>query len=143
MTKNSGNLSALPKYEFILECGVTKPTAMMHLSDKATVISAVCLHYSVLGSLAELEQLRRGLQTTRFFALMQNNVSLMKPLFIYQNKIITSDFIQDFFEVVYSEKGSNNRMKEEALMINWITYLQLLEGLSVHLASYFSYIDFY
>ena len=108
---------------------------MMHLTDKATVISAVCLHCAVLGSLAELEQLRRGLHTTRFFALMQNNVSLMKPLFLYQNKIITSDFIQDFLEVAYSEKGSNNRIKEEALMINWITYLQLLEGLSA--PSYF------
>ena len=46
-------------YEFFMECGITKPVMTMKLDDKRVIISAVCLHYSVLGSLAELEQLKR------------------------------------------------------------------------------------
>ena len=52
-------------YEFFMECGITKPVMSMKLDDKSMIISAVCLHYAVLGSLAELEQLKRGLQTAK------------------------------------------------------------------------------
>lgn len=115
-------------FEFILDCGITKPTVNMSLADRDMVVSAVSLHHAVLGSLAELEQLRRGLQTARFYMLLEDNKCLFKPLFRHQNKPITSNFIQDFFEVDFSERGSNNRLKEESIMMNWVTYLQYLEG---------------
>lgn len=122
-------------YEFLLDCGVTKPTMMMHLTDKEKVISAVCLHHAVLGSLAELEQLRRGLQTARFSVLMEHHVSLFRQLFFHQEKAITSDFIQDLFTVTYSSPGSNNRLREEAIMMNWVSYLQDLEGSIIIISS--------
>ena len=59
------------EYEFLLECGITKPVMKMNLTDKEKVVSAVRLHYAVLSSLAELEQLKRGLQTVRFTLLME------------------------------------------------------------------------
>ena len=37
--------------------------------------------------------------------------------------------IQDLFEVVYSDVGSNDRKKEENIIINWITYLRDSEGM--------------
>ena len=95
-------------YEFVLECGVTKPAVTMHLSDKEKMISAVCLHYAVLGSLAELEQLRRGLHTLRFSALMESYPTLFKQLFLHCKTSVTADFIQDLFHVDYSVSGSNN-----------------------------------
>ena len=48
---------------------------MMQLCDKESVISAVCLHYSILGSLGELEQLKRGLQTAGLSALLEQHSS--------------------------------------------------------------------
>ena len=114
-------------YEFFMECGITKPVMSMKL-DKSTIISAVCLHYAVLGSLAELEQLKRGLQTAKLATLMDKHAHLFKELFLHSHKPITADFIQDLFVADYSDRGSNNRVKEEAIMMNWVSYLQESEG---------------
>ena len=111
-----------------MECGITKPMMLMNLDDRRMTISAVCLHYAVLGSLAELEQLKRGLQTAQLATLMDNHAHLFKELFLHSHKPITADFIQDMFVADYSNRGSNNRVKEEAIMINWVSYLQELEG---------------
>ena len=116
-------------YEFFVECGITKPVVKMNPADKETLVSAVCLHYAILGSLAELEQLKRGLQAVRFGSLMEGHASLFKQLFLPCNKQVTADFIQDLFHVEYSDPGSNNRVKEEAIMMNWVSYLQELEGM--------------
>ena len=40
---------------------------------------------------------------------------------------ITSDFIQDLFAPVFSPIGSNKRATEEAVVMNWVYYLQSLE----------------
>ena len=122
----------------MLECGITKPAVMMHLADKEKIISAVCLHYAVLSSLAELEQLRRGLHTLRFSVLMESYPFLFKQLFLHSNTSVTADFIQDLFQVDYSVPGSNNRVKEEAIMMNWVSYLQDLEGMVVVAVTEFS-----
>lgn len=49
------------EYHFRFSCGITKPTNWIPFSEKHNVVNAMCLHYSILVSLAELEQLRRGL----------------------------------------------------------------------------------
>lgn len=118
-------------YEFFVECGITKPVTSMRLGDKSTIISAVCLHYAVLGSLAELEQLKRGLQTAKLATLMDKHPHLFKELFLHSHKPVTADFIQDLFVAEYSDRGSNNRVKEEAIMMNWVSYLQELEGMCI------------
>ena len=97
----------------------------MKLDDKSAVISAVCLHYTVLVSLAELEQLKRGLQTAKLTTIMDKHAH---ELFLHSQNPITADFIQDMFVADYSDRGSNNRVKEEAIMMNWVSYLQELEG---------------
>ena len=52
---------ASDEYEFQCSCGVNKPITRIQFSEKEKIINAMCLHYSVLINLAELEQLRRGL----------------------------------------------------------------------------------
>ena len=113
-------------YKFFMECGITKPV-MSKLDDNSVVISAVCLHYTVLVSLAELEQVKRGLQTAKLTTIMNKHAHLFKELFLHSQNPITADFIQDMFVADYSDRGSN-RVKEEAVMMNWVSYLQELEG---------------
>ena len=119
-------------YEFFMECGITKPVTSMRLGDKSTIISAVCLRYAVLGSLSELEQLKRGLQTAKLAILMDKHPHLFKELFLDSHRPITADFIQDLFVAEYSDHGSNNRVKEEVIMMNWVSYLQELEGTCIN-----------
>ena len=86
-------------YDFLNNCGITKVSVKMKLSDKKSVISAECLPYSILGSIGELEQLKRGLQTAGFSCLLEQHCSALRELFLHQKKQITADFIQDLFEV--------------------------------------------
>lgn len=74
-------LISTEEYEFRFSCGVTKPTCRMQLSDKKNIIEALCLHYTVLISLAELEQLRRGLAIQKFDFLMQSSPASIRKAF--------------------------------------------------------------
>ena len=53
---------------------------------------------------------------------------VVRPEFVPQQNKVTASFIQDFLEVEYSPKGSNSRTAEELIIMNWITYLNEIEG---------------
>ena len=86
------------------------------------MIEAIYLHFTVLNSLAELEQLR----VQKFNSLMQSSPSIRKA-FQHSSKI-TADFIQDFYPASFSPAGSNKRVLEEAVMMAWVRYLQGISG---------------
>ena len=115
------------EYDFRFTCGISK--AHITFSEKQSVIRAMCLHYSVLVSLAELEQLRRGLSLMKFDSLMSSFPSLLKKAFQPPECKITSDYIQDLFFPDFSARGSNSRNKEEVIMMMWICYLRYLAGI--------------
>jgi len=73
------NLMTSDEYDFRFSCGITKPTA--RFSDKQQIVNAMCLHYSVLVSLAELEQLRWGLAIQKFNSLMESYPQLLQKAF--------------------------------------------------------------
>ena len=107
------------EYDFRFSCGITKPTA--RFSDKQQIVNAMCLHYSVLVSLAELEQLRRGLAIQKFNSLMDSYPQLLRKAFQPPQCKITSEYIQDLFVAGFSPMGSNKRPREEALW--WCGYV--------------------
>ena len=122
-------LIAHDDYEFRYSCGISKPTSCITFSDKKQIVDAMCLHHSVLVSLAELEQLRRGLSVQGFDKLMKAFPQLMRKAFQPPVSNITSDYLNDLFVVKFSPKGSNHRETEEAIVMMWILYLQNLEGM--------------
>lgn len=89
----------------------------------------MCLHYSVLVSLAELEQLRRGLSLLKFDSLMTSYPDLLKKTFEPPKFEITRDFVQNLLTPDFSPVGSNNRNTEEAIVMTWIHYLRYLESM--------------
>ena len=116
------------EYDFRFSCGVSKPITWIPFSDKQKVVNAMCLHYSILVSLAELEQLRRGLDIQRFDSLMESFPQLLRKDFQSPVCEITSEYVQDLFVALLSPVGSNKRPGEEAIMMMWIRFLQYLEG---------------
>ena len=119
-------LIASSEYDFRFSCGVNKPVCRLQYSDKEKIIDAMRLHYSVLASLAELEQLRRGLS---IHMLMESSPRAIRKAFEPSQTKISTDFLQDLFVPLFSPKGSNRRATEEALIMTWIGYLQCLEGI--------------
>ena len=107
---------------------MSKPAFRILFTDKEEVVNALCLHYTVFASLAELEQLRRGLGILGFHDIMDSNPSLLRKVFAPPVVKITSTFIQDLFKPVFSAKSSNQRIAEESIMMMWIRYLQYIES---------------
>ena len=114
------------QFKNVITSGITKPA--IRFSEKQQVVNAMCLHYSVLVSLAQLEQLRRGLAVQKFDSLMELYPQLLWKAFQPSQCKITSEYIQDLFVAGFSPVGSNKRLVEEAIMMMWIHYLQYLEG---------------
>ena len=79
------------EYSFRFSCGVSKPTARIQFSDKQKVIAALCLHYTVMGRLAELGQLRRWLAIQKFNYLRETNPHIIRKAFQPPATRITSD----------------------------------------------------
>ena len=117
-------------YDFRFSCGVSKPSCRIQFSDRENIINALCLHYTVLSSLAELEQLRRGLAVQKFNSLMESLPQLLRGAFQPSLQPLTSEMIQDLFVANFSPPGCNKRPVEEAIFMMWIRYLEHCEGMS-------------
>ena len=116
------------EFEFRYHCGLPQPACCIDFADKEKVVADLSLHYSVLVSLAELEQLRRGLALQKFSSLMQSHPRVMRKAFQTSDHKISSEYIQDLFVPRLSLRGSNQREVEEAIVMTWIRYLQNIEG---------------
>lgn len=112
---------------------MSKSASRIFLCEKDQVVRALCLHYSILVSLAELEQLKRGLSLQRFSTLMESHPHLLRKAFLPPKVVISSDFIQDMYTVLFSPVGSNNRSEEQSVVMLWYQYLQEIgKSLSRH-----------
>ena len=70
--------------DVIINSGYTKPLVSAKLSDRAVISKAVALHYSILQSIAELDQLKKGLESLGMLEVIKNNRDLLAPFFTCQ-----------------------------------------------------------
>ena len=80
-------------YNFRYDNGVAKSASKINLSDKEKILNVLCLHYTILTSLAELEQLRRGLSIQKFDSLMKSHPQLIRQAFLPLESSITSVYL--------------------------------------------------
>ena len=128
---NFKELISSDEYDFRFTCGVCKPGCRIQFSDKQQIIDAMCLHYTVLSCLAEIEQLRRGLTVQKFNYIMECYPELLRKIFQPPVQPITSEMVADLFVADFSPIGSNNRAVEETLLMMWIRYLEHIEGIII------------
>ena len=83
--------------------------------------------YSVYG---ELQQFRDGLlQTLQIEHLVHDHPDIVWSLLAHKQNELTAGYIQNLFEVQYSPKGSNDIRDEQAVIMNWYTFLMECEGM--------------
>lgn len=118
------------EFDFRFDLGISKPVHEIQLTDREMFVSAMALHYGVLVVKAELDQILCGLSSTlNALTLIRNNPLIMRPLFIHQDRHPpTADTLFDMFQAKFSELGSNAREAEEATMMKWSDFLQMVEG---------------
>ena len=123
-------------YDFRFNCGYSKPTPRIDISEKEELIRVVWLHYIFFLPHAELEQLRKGLRETLQVDVLcclhpENVWSLLAASSAFE---VTAKFFLESFIINYSDQGSNKRTLEEALVLHWTDFIQECEG--EHLTHY-------
>lgn len=111
------------------DCGISKPTASIQDADREGIISSLCLHFVLLTSKAELDDMLEGLKCLGVLTLIRNNPVVTRQLFIKGSpKHLTAEEMFDMFTPNLSPQMSNLRDKEAQLM-NWANFLEVVEGM--------------
>ena len=116
----------------LIGCGLTVPLSLVTLDDRAVIIDAVLLHYVLLNSKAEIDQLLMGLSALDVLNTVKANSELFEGYFcighasplvagkgllflkrLVFNTVLSDDFRKLFKHVLYSDLGTNSRAKEE------------------------------
>lgn len=77
-------------YDEILDCGFTKPSSRLLITDKVDVVQSVALHHVILKTLGELSQFREGLETLRVTKAMEHSRTYLRDFFVIQESEITA-----------------------------------------------------
>ena len=111
--------------DFRFDCGYSKPSSQLTLEDRQKLVHAVWLHYVFFSVHAELAQFRKGLyETLRFEELVSSHPKVIHSFLVSSPSYdISASFLIDSFAVCYSAEGSNNRTREEAIMLWWSDYV--------------------
>ena len=110
---------------FRFECGYSKPTNQVELSDKHEIIKSLWLHYIYFLPNVELQQLRKGIRDTLQMELVvcSHPNAVLSFLVASPDFEVSADFLLESFIIKYSEQGSNKRAAEEAIIVNWNDYV--------------------
>ena len=117
--------------EFLYTCGYTKATYQIKVKDVDQLIKCVWLHFVKFQPHVELEQLRRGLRNTLGMdALLTTHPECVWGMLVASDMFeITPDYLIESFVIIYSENGSNNRTKEEAVVFLLFDYISDCKGI--------------
>jgi len=113
------------EFEFLIDCGYSKPLHGCVLDDKKEMVECVILHFTQYRIRAELDQLKEGLAKVGVLPAIERRPHLWKPLLCAAQSLkITPDYIRRLFEPSFSAMGSNTRRTEEDLIYCWEEYLK-------------------
>lgn len=115
------------EYDFRFECGISQPITTIRLSHRDEIINGLALH-SFLCVKAEVDQILSGLNTYNIAELLQKDPYITRQLFVYYKNPLSADKIFDLFPAKLSPSGSNSRELEEAAVMQWVNYTQVVEG---------------
>ena len=116
--------------DFRFDCGYSKPSTQLQMSDREKLVTAIWLHYVFFVPHAEIVQLRKGLrETLQLDALISAYPNEVYYLLVPSHDFdVTPHFLIDEFQVFYSEAGHNNRTKEECIYLSWCDYIMECNG---------------
>ena len=110
--------------EFRYEAGYSKP--FIQMKDKDEFFKSICLHYTVLASISEINQFVEGLKTCKVLKLIRELPEMFRKVF-QTSKELTAEEVDACFKPDYSPKGSNRYESELNIMFNFNQYLEDIE----------------
>ena len=109
------------------DAGYNKPIAT--LKDRDELIEAICMKSAIVDSLPEINQFIDGLKLHDFLDVIQHYPFEARCLFEKRNESsINAEMLDLLFQLEFSTEGSNRRMKEEAIAVNFSRFLDEVEA---------------
>ena len=109
------------------------PSGAVSVTKKEEIALSLAKHYLIYSTMAELQQLKQGLEELGVLNLLLTHCNLLKPLFLASGKTpLTPSCVVNMFKVIWSPVGSNQREREESVILGWTDYLYGLKGIDVH-----------
>ena len=88
-------------FEFLIDCGYSKPLADCVLDDKKEMLECVILHLTHYRIRAEVDQLKEGLAKVGVLPAIQSRPNLWKPLLCHTESLkVIPDYIRRLFEPI-------------------------------------------
>ena len=99
------------------DAGFCKP--IVTIEDKVKMLRIITLHYTLLQSLAEVNQFIEGLKVNGLLECMRQHPYEARKLFIYENNQISGEELDDLLVPLFAKPGSNKRELEERVSFNF------------------------
>lgn len=90
-------------------------------------MSVVCHHHLLSNIIAELEQLRKGLNTLNFLTLIGEFPKKFMSIFAPSDVPLSSEQLEDTLKIKYAEKGSNQRTTVGRIVLHFFNFLHNIE----------------
>ena len=117
------------EFSFRFEFGFGIPSCKVTLADREDVVRSLSLHNLIYANKAEIDQLKEGLRTLGVLSLLEKYPHHFRPLLQSTTKpLLTASQMMALFKPQWSLPGSNQREKEELIILNWTTYLDETQG---------------
>ena len=124
-TEDLKDLLSKPEYQFIYDYGYSKPAVSHSIKDRENLIRSIGLYYVFSQPHAALEQLRAGFcETLQVELITCTHPNKLHGILVASDAFdpTESDLIDDVM-IKYSEEGSNNKKKEENLILFWSEFI--------------------
>lgn len=116
------------EFSFRFDIGVSDLTHNLVLGDRDRIVRSIANYFTVVRVKVQIDQLTDGLKALGVLDIMKGNPHSMRELFLSKPKPITADGMINLFETRFSPVGSNRCEDEEAVALQWIHLIQLIEG---------------
>ena len=123
------------RFDFRFDCGYPKPAHMISVDDKKNFISTVTKYLVVYRHLPALYQIRNGFRNClEFEKIIDAHPNQVWSLLIAEGKPnLKAESLQQLFTIKYSEAGSNLKISEVNVVMNFWSYMQDCEGTILNL----------
>ncbi|KAL1276872.1 hypothetical protein QQF64_023545 [Cirrhinus molitorella] len=114
-----------PIVDYLANAGCLRP--LRSIVDRDRLVEDLLKFQVVNRVRGPFERFRDGLKTLGVFSKVQQHPEAFRSVFCHQPNQLTTDIMDDLFEIQWSENGSNRRANENRVIAFWRDYLQDVE----------------
>ncbi len=116
------------EFSFLYDVGIAAGRDVS-LARRDEIVSSLAKHFTVVVVKAQLDQIVEGLQAFDVYELFKSHPSAMYGLLLMVPTPPTATYMIELFQQpAFSDAGSNERDREEQMVMYFVQFIYMLEG---------------